>query len=167
MKEHENILRIIDLIGKEINKINNGGEIDWNFFTKAIFFIRNYADKFHHAKEEKILFKEFNKAEGLHCNPTDQMLYEHDLGRGFVKDMELGVREKDKEKVIGGADGYCQLLRDHISKEDNILYPMAESEMNKESQKIVDSESEKVEKENKKVEKECLMILKKLKGGKF
>ncbi len=138
MEEHENILKVIENLENEANKIEQGKEINNMFFGNAIDFIRNYADKFHHAKEEDILFKEFNKAaeEGcVHCNPVQQMLIEHDEGRKFVKDMEQGVKENNKNKVIENVRGYCQLLKEHIYKEDNILYPMADESLNENIQK--------------------------------
>lgn len=54
------------------------------------------------------------------------MLFEHDQGREFVRGLEAAVRAGDKTKVVENALGYAGLLRDHIYKEDNILYPMAE-----------------------------------------
>src|SRR3989338_6539890 len=117
---------------------NSKASITFNIFSCSldnIFkvfefnFIRNYVDKFHHAKEEDILFKEFNKCaeEGcIHCNPVEQMLFEHDEGRKSVKMMELGMDEREKNKLIEGARNYIQLIREHIYKEDNILYPMAD-----------------------------------------
>ncbi|MBI5332258.1 MAG: hemerythrin domain-containing protein [Candidatus Aenigmarchaeota archaeon] len=97
------------------------------FFHNTIGFIREYADRFHHTKEEDILFKEFNKfSENAHCNPVEQMLYEHDLGRGFVKGMETALKNEDKADLVKNALGYAQLLKEHIYKEDNILYPMTE-----------------------------------------
>tara|TARA_Y100000310_G_C20645478_1_gene796316 strand:- start:60 stop:584 length:525 start_codon:yes stop_codon:yes gene_type:complete len=133
--EHKNILKVIDGLTIEVDELKKGKEIDKEFFTKTIDFIRNYADKFHHAKEEDILFKEFNKAaeDGcVHCNPVEQMLFEHEEGRKFVKAMEQGVNENDKKKVIENALSYCNLLKDHIFKEDNILYPMSEDALSKE-----------------------------------
>lgn len=127
-KEHENILKVVDALELKIEQLKDK-DIDAIFFKKVIDFIRDYADKFHHAKEEDILFKEFNKCaeEGcMHCNPVEQMLFEHDEGRKNVKLMESGVNEKNKDKLIEGARGYIQLIREHIFKEDNILYPMAD-----------------------------------------
>jgi hemerythrin-like domain-containing protein len=138
-KEHENILRVVDALELEIEKLKDK-DIDIIFFKKVIDFIRNYADKFHHAKEEDILFKEFNKCaeEGcVHCNPVEQMLFEHDEGRKSVKMMELGLKESNKNKIIEGARGYIQLIREHIFKEDNILYPMADEALSKNVQKIM------------------------------
>ncbi len=136
--EHKHILKVIDAIEKECYAQESGKEIDDAFFDKAIEFIRGYADKFHRAKEEAILFKEMNKnAAQLHCNPVEQMLYEHDLGRKFVKGMEEGVKKKDKPKILKAARGYAQLLREHIFKEDNVLYPMAEGALNEEAKKAM------------------------------
>jgi|TARA_Y100000034_G_C6880187_1_gene403210 hemerythrin-like domain-containing protein len=128
-EEHENILKVVGALDKECDELTNGQEADENFILNVVDFIKNYADKFHHAKEEDILFKEFCKiAEkgAVHCNPVDQMLYEHDEGRKFVKGIREGVKEKNKEKIIGNARGYIELLKEHIFKEDNILYPMAD-----------------------------------------
>jgi|SRR3989344_516384 len=138
-REHENILKVIDALELEIEQLKNK-DIDTIFFKKVIDFIRNYVDKFHHAKEEDILFKEFNKCaeEGcIHCNPVEQMLFEHDEGRKSVKMMELGMDEREKNKLIEGARNYIQLIREHIYKEDNILYPMADEALSEDVQKTM------------------------------
>ena len=134
-KEHENILKVIASIERECEQLNNGKEIDEKYFEKAIDFIINYADKFHHAKEEDILFEEFNKvSEQAHCNPVDQMLHEHNIGRNFVKGMKQAIKIKDKEELIKNAQGYAELLKEHIYKEDHILYPMTEEVISEEKQ---------------------------------
>jgi len=125
-EEHKNILKMVDALVMKCNAIESGKELDTGFFKKAVGFIKNYADKFHHAKEENILFAELCKDDvQMHCNPTQQMMYEHDVGRKFVKELEKGVEEKNKDKIIQNAKGYAQLLQEHVFKEDNILYPMA------------------------------------------
>lgn len=125
--EHKNILRAVEALLDRCAKDEKTGLISVDFYQAAIDFIRNYADKFHHAKEEDILFAELNKAAvNLHCNPTEQMLYEHDLGRQSVKELEAGLDENNLAKALAGARGYGNLLKDHIFKEDNILYPLAD-----------------------------------------
>lgn len=133
-QEHQNILKVIEALVKECGVLESGKKIDKDFFKKTIEFIRGYADKFHHAKEEDILFVELCKdTVRMHCNPTQQMLYEHDLGRNFVKNLEQGLAEDDQKKVIENARGYCHLLQEHIFKEDNILFPMADEALNQET----------------------------------
>lgn len=133
VNEHKNILKVIAALLNQCARDEKAGAVSADFYRSEIDFIRNYADRFHHAKEEDILFIELNKdSANMHCNPTEQMLYEHDLGRRCVKELEAGVDETDLAKVLAGARGYGNLLKDHIYKEDNILYPMAEEALSDE-----------------------------------
>jgi len=95
----------------------------------------------------------------MHCNPSTQMLYEHDLGRGFVKEMIDGLKNNDKEQIIQNARSYGQLLQEHISKEDNILYPMANEALNLNIQTSMSEEFERVEEEMKEMKEKCLSFL--------
>ena len=146
VNEHKNILKVASALIEESQIVRE--KLNEKFFRGAIEFIRNYADKFHHAKEEEILFREFNKCAeqgGVHCNPIQQMLVEHDEGRAFVKALEKGLNEKNKSKIAGNALGYARLIQEHIFKEDNILYPMAEQALDKKTQEKMLKEFKKVE----------------------
>ena len=165
-EEHQNILRIIEILESECDTIENedSKKLNKDFFTKVIDFIRNYADKFHHAKEEDILFKEFNKCleedpESAHCNPTEQMLVEHDQGRDFVKGMETRLNENDKMRVIRNARAYAELLREHIAKEDDILYPMTDETLNSKVKKEMLEKFKEIEKERKKDKEKYLNLV--------
>ena len=157
--EHKNILTVIDVLENEAEALKNGKELDNDFLKKAVDFIRNYADKFHHAKEEEILFKELCKdstQENMHCNPVGQMLIEHDLGRENVKKMEAGLNEKNKNKIIEGANGYICLIKEHIFKEDNILYPMANEALSESTKDKMLKKFKEIENERKKIIKPYL-----------
>ncbi len=144
--EHQIILKVIDAVNSECDELEKGKTLDISFFQKTINFIKNYADKFHHAKEEDILFKAMlENVEHLHCNPIPVMLYEHDEGRTFVYGMEQGVSENNTDKIIQNARGYGMLLRDHIYKEDNVLYPMAEEALSDEQKELVNKKYTEVE----------------------
>lgn len=144
-EEHKNILSVIDSVLKKCDEIKAGREIDKEFFIRAVDFIKNYADKFHHSKEEDILFVELNKDGVLeHCNPIDQMLYEHNLGRSFVSGLNNAMLKSDKGEIIKNARGYGELLREHIFKEDNILYPMADTALSEEAQTLISEKFAKV-----------------------
>ena len=165
--EHQHILKVISALDSEIQELESEKDIESDFFTKTIDFIRNYADKFHHAKEEDILFKEFNKCikenpECVHCNPTEQMLVEHDEGRKFVKGMETRLNENDKIKVVRNARAYAELLKDHIYKEDNILYPMADETLNTKIQESMLKKFEEIDKERSVDKKKYLAFVKNL-----
>lgn len=161
--EHKNILAVIDSLLRECDSIESGNKIDKNFFKKAIGFIEGYADKFHHAKEEDILFVELCKDEvQMHCNPTQQMLHEHDLGRNFIKELKKGIEKDNKDKIIENARGYAHLLKDHIFKEENILYPMADESLSPSIKNDILNKFKEVEMELDKEKDKYLLFLKEL-----
>ncbi len=133
--EHKNISKVVGALVAERDNLKSGGALDKEFFEKAVDFIKNYADKSHHAKEEDILFVEVHKdGVEMHCDPIPQMLHEHDEGRNCVKNIVDGLNEGDNEKIIAGTTGYTDLIKEHIFKEDNILYPMADDALNDQAQ---------------------------------
>jgi hemerythrin-like domain-containing protein len=131
--EHQLILRMLALLEKNAALTEQGRFRDYQFYLDGVDFIRNYADRFHHAKEEDVLFEALVQNGMPRANsPVAAMLMEHDLGRAFVKGMEEaaqkaldGDREQDAA-IVCNARGYLELLREHIAKEDDILYPLAE-----------------------------------------
>ncbi len=161
--EHKNILKIAEALIEECDALESGKKLDKDFFSNAVEFVREYADRFHHAKEEDILFKELCSPEAeMHCNPVEQMLYEHNLGRNFVKGMEEGLKGGNKNKVIENARGYAQLIQEHINKEDNILYPMADEALSEKAKKSMLKEFEKADKAKKKEKEKSLAFVKSL-----
>lgn len=136
--EHQYILKVISAALNECEKVESGQEPDVVFFEKTIDFIKNYADKFHHAKEEDILFKAMlDNVDGLHCNPIPVMLHEHQEGRHYLQGMEQGLAESNIPELIKNTRAYGYLLEQHIYKEDNILYPMAEEALTNEQKQEV------------------------------
>ena len=131
--EHQLILRMIALVERNTALMEAGKFRDWQFFLDAVDFIRNYADRFHHAKEEDVLFIELIK-NGMpeKQSPIEAMQMEHDQGRSHARAIEEAAQKAlDGEIgqaaiIIENAKGYAALLRGHIEKEDTILYPLAE-----------------------------------------
>ena len=131
--EHKLILRMIALVEKNTELLEMGKFRNWQFYLDAVDFIRNYADCFHHSKEEDVLFVELIK-NGMpeKQSPIEAMHMEHDQGRAHVRAIEEAAQKAlDGEVgqasiVVENAKGYAALLRGHIEKEDDILYPLAE-----------------------------------------
>lgn len=131
--EHKLILRMIALLERNAPRTAEGDYSNWQFYLDGVDFIRNYADRFHHAKEEDVLFEALVTNGMPRANsPIAAMLMEHDQGRAYVGAMEAAAREAlagkaGQETVIAeNALAYAELLRGHIAKEDEILYPLAE-----------------------------------------
>jgi hemerythrin-like domain-containing protein len=125
-EEHQNILKVIGALKRETSKIEDGAALDEKFFYSAVDFIRNYADAFHHAKEEGILFRELTRQPGFPHGPVHVMLHEHELGRSYVKALDQALKIKDTDGVLKSSSDYAGLLEQHIHKEDTILFPMAD-----------------------------------------
>ena len=122
--EHRNILKIIDILKKHCTIIDYIGDVDKIFFNKIIEFIRIYADKLHHMKEEDILFEEAYKLlDKSDHGMITKYFGEHNLWRHFIKEMEEWVFIGDKVKIIKNAKGYWDLLKIHTYNEDAILFP--------------------------------------------
>lgn len=131
--EHQLILRMIALVEHNTVLMEQGKFRNWQFFLDAVDFIRNYADRFHHAKEEDVLFIELiNNGMPEKQSPIEAMHLEHDQGRAFVRDLEEAAQKAlagapgQTPLIAENAKGYAALLRGHIDKEDHILYPLAE-----------------------------------------
>jgi hemerythrin-like domain-containing protein len=130
--EHRVIEIMLSVLEKLADKALADKMIDRQPAEESIDFIRNFADRCHHGKEETHLFTAMVK-KGIpqEGGPVGQMLYEHEQGRLFVRGMadniEAGIEgdEKAVKDYVENALGYVELLRAHIHKEDRILFPMA------------------------------------------
>ncbi len=148
VSEHDNIKKVIQIVREICFDITKGMEVPYDDFFKVIEFIRNYADKYHHGKEEDMLFIEMNNEllEIIGEGPVQGMLIEHNFGRSLVIDLETALHahkdgdEKAIVDIIGNAVGYCNLLTKHINKEDNMIYKFASSNLKKETLDRLDVE---------------------------
>ncbi len=124
-QEHQLILNYISLMEQYINHADTS--LLLSNAESFIAFIHDFADSFHHAKEEDVLFRYLEAPNVLaHCNPIPQMLFEHNKARELVNAMKSAVAEANTDGLLMTVRQYAGLLREHIFKEDNILYPMAE-----------------------------------------
>lgn len=147
-EEHEKIKLMLGVLDKICEKLTKKEVVDFSDFERILEFIKKFADKCHHGKEEDLLFKELEKM-GLakEGGPIGVMLSEHDSGRNYLRGFEEGIKEKNLDKIIENAQNYIKLLSEHIEKEDNILYPMAEEILSEKKDKELIEGFEKIEKE--------------------
>ena len=149
--EHRVIERILAVLERAAKKVDAGEDVPPEIFEKSLDFIRNFADRCHHAKEEDILYVAMQrKGMPRGSGPIAVMLMEHDEGRGYVKGMAgaiAGYRtDPEARKVlVSNALGYTQLLSQHIMKEDNILYMMADEMISASEQKQLAHQFEEAE----------------------
>jgi len=155
MHEHRMIERLMNVLNESMRRIEAGAEVDVDLFEKAIDFIKNFADRCHHMKEEGELFVIFaQKGIPDQGGPIGMMLNEHHIGRDYVRGMEEGLRRhksgdrSQAQVLVQNARGYINLLSQHIMKEDNILYPMGNRLLSNADRKKLISRFEEIETED-------------------
>ena len=130
MIEHRLIERMVRRIGLERLKLQRGGELDAVFLLEAIDFMRAYADRCHHGKEEDILFSELERRPmSAELKRTmEGLAQEHVLARELVSKMAelreqyLGGDEFAAEKAANVLGRIADLYPKHIEKEDKEFF---------------------------------------------
>ena len=150
MNEHRVIERMLVVVSRAADRLNEGREVGSEVFVGAADFFKNFADRCHHGKEEKLLFKKMmERGVSGEVGPIAVMLREHEDGRAHVRKIaELSARkldERSRTELIKHAKAYVDLLGQHIQKEDNILYPMANQILTSEDQKELEKGFDEVE----------------------
>lgn len=117
--EHVLIKQWLALIPGVIEEMDLSSEAGKEVIAGGVDFMRSYADRLHHGKEEKILFGYFDeKAEIIQA-----MLSDHDTGRGHVGAIREALERGDGDAVTARLAAFRELLSAHIKKEDEILFP--------------------------------------------
>lgn len=133
--EHDSILHVLQILDKMTQTTALEKDQKLDYYGQVIYFLKTFADKCHHGKEENILFNEL-VAKGIpnENGPIGVMLSEHVQGRGFIADMSHGVEERDIAVFNQAAERYAALLRNHIDKENNVLFVMADKVLDEDAQ---------------------------------
>jgi hemerythrin-like domain-containing protein len=136
-KEHQGIELMLRILQAVSGKIGSGEQIHSEHLDGILEFLSIFVDKCHHGKEEEFLFPSLEKVGILRDGgPIGVMLNEHEQGRKLVarlKDAVGSYTSGDKtatDRVQVIANEYIALLTQHIVKENNILFPMADARLN-------------------------------------
>lgn len=139
MIEHRLIERMIACIKKEIEKENYYRLLNEKFINATVDFIRTYADRTHHGKEEEILFRDCAKKtmSTEDKKVMDELIEEHRYGRKTVKEL-VEANEKyakgdslQQEKIIGKLKELVKFYPQHIKKEDDLFFTNSEKYFSK------------------------------------
>lgn len=152
--EHKIIALVLDAAEREAASIRTTGNIHADTIRKMVDFFRTFADRCHHAKEENHLFRMMHeRGFPMESGPLAVMLSEHEEGRSRVREIDrlLPLAQKGDQSALNTVarllSEYAELLRSHIGKEDNVLYPMAENILSQEDMDTLAGIFERVEAE--------------------
>lgn len=128
--DHQIILRVVQALASIVESLRGGRQAPLERIRKIITFSINFVDRCHHGKEEACLFPCLQKRGLPHdTGPIAVMLAEHEEGRRLVRHISSVIdsyTESDRPLLAQLCDDYVTLLTQHILKENNVLFSMAD-----------------------------------------
>jgi hemerythrin-like domain-containing protein len=140
-QEHGVILLALNALEELIDDVEAGDTPDRAYFEKAVEFLRTFAARGHHGKEEDVLFKAMLEEMDYPKNvaPVAVLSTEHVKTRELIRGFAEAAAALDRDptaphRLIENGRGYLKLLRLHINREDRVVFPMVEQFMDEADQ---------------------------------
>jgi len=138
LEEHLNIIVLVNALKAYARKLESGEKVPDQALSEMLDLIKNFADRCHHGKEERVLFPLLDsKGDGL---IVGELIAEHGQARAFVKGMASG----NKEEIVTNARAYVALLIMHIIKE-NKFFKQGDAKLSDMEKDFLFKEFEKIE----------------------
>lgn len=138
--EHRVIERSLRTLDGICEKLQRGIEIPAETLVQFVDFLRTYADGLHHRKEEAQLFPALLRSGASHNEGVIAiMLEEHEAGRAFIRELDEATQAykvgdpRTVRRFVLGAWRYMDLLTEHIHKEENVLFVLADEALDDDS----------------------------------
>jgi hemerythrin-like domain-containing protein len=152
-EEHHYLQKVVGTMAALADRLETGQDVETGTLQNIVEFMRTFADKCHHGKEETHLFTLLEK-KGVPVRgcPIGILTAEHQRGRALVAALSSAIeaRAKDEESakksLIQALKSLTELYPGHIWKEDYLLFPMTNKILNAEEQKGLLQKFEIVEK---------------------
>ncbi len=130
--EHGLMRQYLDNLGIAVEQMEDGKRPPRAFFELAVRFAKDFADKFHHHKEEHLMFAQVAmKHDGEIDGQIEALRHQHETGRDYMTEINGAMvgYEDDNPVTVGRVlectAAYVSMLRSHIHREDHVVYPMA------------------------------------------
>ena len=151
-EEHRTILKVIGALTVLGESLEQGGQVEPEKFKNIVEFMRIFADKCHHGKEEALLFPLLEKrgVPPQGC-PIGVLIHDHQTGRALVTGLAEAVEGYQKgdpaarDALLNNIHGITALYPGHIWKEDYLAFPMSNKVLTMEDQQSLSEEFEKVD----------------------
>jgi len=137
IQEHKTILRALDVLDALTASSDAGARIDTGDVDKILDFLRWFADAHHQVKEESILFPAIRARAAAEERPIRHMIFEHDRERQLIEELERDVRLGKTSEFSSRASRLSSGLRNHILKEDQLLFPDADALLDEEQDALI------------------------------
>ena len=153
-EEHHFIQKVVGAMAVLAETLEAGKEVEEKTLHDIVEFMRTFADKCHHGKEETHLFPALEK-KGVPMRgcPLGILIAEHQKGRDLVKqlaeatDSYANGTTSAREALLKSLHGLTKIYPNHIWKEEYLAFPMADKILSSEEQRELYEKFEIVEKE--------------------
>jgi hemerythrin-like domain-containing protein len=153
-EEHHFIQKVIGAMAVLAETLEAGKEVEGKTLRDIVEFMRTFADKCHHGKEETHLFPALEK-KGVPMRgcPLGALIAEHEKGRALVSDLAKAAEAHTteiplaRESLVKSLRALTDLYPNHIWKEEYLAFPMADKILSPEEQRDLSEKFEIVEKE--------------------
>lgn len=151
INEHVAISRMLRVLFAVSDRLEKGEKVDPVHLERMVDFIRVFADKCHHGKEEGIFFGASKNTAALEEDYVEVLLSEHKLGREHVRLMAVGIEEL-KETGNGrafakSAKSYVRLLNHHIAEENAEYFPLVKEHLSEERAREMEEAFKEIERQ--------------------
>lgn len=124
--EHRTILQVLDEVERESRRVENAAVLRESFWRDLLHFCDEFDGNLHHHKEEQLLFPALERAGLAHgSGPTAVLRDEHLRSHFWRTRIEQALVARDRARLSAAAGSYLDLVRAHVLKENQILFPLA------------------------------------------
>jgi hemerythrin-like domain-containing protein len=142
IQDHKLILRSLDILDEIAAKVDKLERVATSDIEALLHFLRVFGDDNHQAKEESALFPVLMLTQEAQHGPLNHMQFEHDQERSLVEGIAEALKTNKGPDFVHFANRLCSLLRNHIYKEEHILFEIVEGSLSPEQDEQVVGEFE-------------------------
>jgi hemerythrin-like domain-containing protein len=151
-QEHDVVLMVLEAMEREVAAIERDGRVDAARVAKMVDFTRHFTDGCHHDKEERVLFPLLQERSAKAAGTVAVLLSEHEGGRQAMRTIAealpgAATEESARIAIAKALGDYAHVLRLHITKEHDLLFPMVDELLHDDERRQIAAEFERLERE--------------------
>ncbi len=149
-RDHANIAKLLEILESEILAIKVGKTPDYSLMQDIIRYMAQYSDRFHHPKEDLIFARLLKHDTGVRAE-VEALIEEHILiaqaGQEFAGLLRAsGVDSiESREQLVAAGMNYIRDLREHMSREEGKLFPIANAVITKKEWQFIDAATDAID----------------------
>ncbi|UCG87299.1 MAG: hemerythrin domain-containing protein [Gemmatimonadota bacterium] len=149
--EHGLMRQFLENLTLAEKKLESNEQLPREFFEKVIEFASTFANKYHHVKEEHMMFVRLaQKQAGKWDGQIEALRHQHETGRNYMSAIKSALDGYEsgnavkRSVVLENLAAFNAMEKDHIHTEDHVFFPMVEQVFTAEEEEQIGLEFEKI-----------------------